>query len=66
MRDLAARLDDLIDGPLTICRRLGGEETWTGPTARAVEDDLSAMRHRLAGMAEDRRWRDRHHRDCVS
>lgn len=59
MRDLAARLDELIDGPLTTGRRLCGEETWLGPTARALDDDLRAMHRRLLDAAEDRRWRDR-------
>lgn len=66
MRDLAARLDDLIDGPLITGRRLSGEETWLGPTARALEDDLYAMHRRLLNAAEDQRWRDRRRRDALS
>ena len=65
VRDLAARLDDLIDGTLTTCRRLCGQETWLGPTARALEDDLHAMHHRLLTAAEDSRWHDRRHRDVL-
>jgi len=65
VRDLAARLDDLIDGPLTTSRRLCGAETWLGPTARALEDDLHAMSRRLQVAVEDLRWRDRRHRDAL-
>lgn len=65
MRDLAARLDDLIDGPLATCRRLCGEETWLGPSARALDDDLHAMYRRLQVAVDDQRWRERHHRDAL-
>lgn len=65
VRNLAARLDDLIDGPLAVSRRLCGEETWCGPTARALDDDLHAMYRRLQVAADDQRWRDRRHRDAL-
>lgn len=46
-------LDEVVDDHLASVQRLAGEDTWTGPSARALQEDLQRLRHRLRRLADD-------------
>lgn len=50
---LARHLLDVVDDHLTTTRRLADEDTWIGPAAQALRDDLRTLHHRLHRLAED-------------
>ena len=50
--DLAKRLDALIGNELADVARLAGPETWIGPVATDLDDDLHRSRHRLAALVD--------------
>lgn len=50
---LAHQLLDTLDDHLVPTRRLADEQTWIGPAARALQDDLRVLERRLQQLADD-------------
>lgn len=50
---LARQLLDVLDDHLVPTRRLADEDTWIGPAARILRDDLHSLHRRLHVVVED-------------